>query len=96
MYENVWPPYMRHTWLVATVAVTTYEKNTRVRYIAGPPAGLRGPQPSQTIIVVKPSASDAKGAPVPVVLSDCRASVSSVRQRGFGPGHEMLLQWPWP
>ena len=43
----------------------------------------RGPQPSLTIILVKPSASDAKGAPVPIMWTDCRAFVSSVRQRGY-------------
>ena len=81
--------------LVATVARSRNEKNTRVRYIADPPVATRGPQSTQAIILVNPSASDAKVAPVPVVLSDCRASVLSVRQRGFGLGREMLLRWPW-
>ena len=66
-----------------------------VWYIMGPPAALRGTRPSQAIILVKPSASDAKGALVPVVLSDCRASVSSVRQRGFALLLELLLDGAW-
>ena len=85
----------RHTRLVATVARSRNEKNTRVRYIADPPAATRGPQPGQTIILVKSSASDAKAAPVSVVLSDCRASVSSVRQRGFALLLELLLDGAW-
>ena len=82
-------------WLVATVAASRNEKNTRVRYIADPPAATRGLQPSRTIALVKPSASATKGAPVPVVLSDCRASVSSVRQRGFALWLELLLDGAW-
>ena len=46
-----------------------------VRYIAGPPAALRGTRPSQASILVKRSASDAKVAPAPVVWTDCRTSV---------------------
>ena len=40
-------------------------KKYRVRYIAGPPVALRGTQPSQAIMLVKPSASEAKAAPDP-------------------------------
>ena len=59
------------------------EKHT-LRYIAGPPAALRGTQPSQAIMLVKPSASGAKAAPAPVMQTNCRASVFSGRQRGYG------------
>ena len=55
--------------LIATVARSRNEKNTRVRYIAGPPAATRGPQPSQVIILVKLSASDAKGDRAPDMWS---------------------------
>ena len=51
--------------LVATVAVTRTEKKYRVRYIAATPVALRGTQPSQAIMLVKPSASEAKAAPDP-------------------------------
>ena len=63
---------------------TGYEKKHTLRYIAGPPAALRGTQPSQAIMLVKPSASGAKAAPAPVMQTNCRASVFSGRQRGYG------------
>ena len=75
---------MALSWLVATVARSRNEKNTRVRYIAGPPAALRGTQPSQTIMLVKPSASGASAARAPDMCSDCRASISSAHARGDG------------
>ena len=50
-----------------------------VRYIARPPAALRGTRPSQALVLVKPSASDATAARAPDICSDCRASVSSAR-----------------
>ena len=42
-----------------------YRVYHRVRYIAGPPVALRGTQPSQAIMLVKSSASEAKAAPDP-------------------------------
>ena len=33
------------------------------------------------IMLVKPSASDAKGSPDPVVVSDCHVSISSAQAR---------------
>ena len=73
---------------------TGYEKKHTLRYIAGPPAALRGTQPSQAIMLVKPSASGAKAAPAPVMQTNCRASVFSGRQRGCALCRELLLQWP--
>ena len=43
----------------------TNGKKYRVRYIAATPVALRGTQPSQAIMLVKPSASQAKAAPDP-------------------------------
>ena len=80
-------------WLVATVAVTRNEENTRARYIAGPPAALRGTRPSQAIILVKSSASDAKGAPAPVMWTDCRASVLSIPHVLLALCALLLLLW---
>ena len=71
-------------WLVATVAVTRYEKNTRLRYIpyiAGTPAVLCGTQPSQAIILAKSSASDAMAAPAPDMWSDCMSPSSAAATR---------------
>ena len=70
--------------LVATAAASRYEKNTTVRYTTRPPVTLRGTQPSQAIMLVKPSASDASAARAPDMCSDCRASVSVGRARGDG------------
>ena len=84
---------MDFNWLVANVAASLNEKYTTVRYIAGPPAVLRGTQPSQAIILVKPSASDALAAPSPDLCSECRASVCS----GPARGDEVLRvhSWKW-
>ena len=73
--------------LVATVAESRYEKNTRLRYIpyiAGTPAVLCGTQPSQAIILAKSSASDAMAAPAPDMWSDCHASVSRALKTPYG------------
>ena len=50
---------------VATYGSDTNGKKYRVRYIAATPVALRGTQPSQTGMLVKPSASEAKAAPDP-------------------------------
>jgi len=44
------------------------EKNTRVRYIAGPPAARRGTQPSQDIVPVTPFIGLASRAPDTLAL----------------------------
>ena len=74
---------------------TGSEKKHTLRYIAGPPAALRGTQPSQAIMLVKPSASGAKAAPAPVMQTNCRASVFSARQRGYGVLRGVLLHRSW-
>ena len=66
-------------------------KKHTLRYIAGPPAALRGTQPSQAIMLVKPSASGAKAAPAPVMQTNCRASVFSARQQGCALVRSVLL-----
>ena len=53
-----------------------------VRYIAVTPVTHRDPRLSQPIMLVNPSAYDAKAAPAPDLWSDCRASVVSERLRG--------------
>ena len=59
----------------------------------GPPAALRGTQPSQAIMLAKLSASDAKGAPAPVMWTDCRASVLSVPHVLLALCALLLLLW---
>ena len=74
-----------------------FRGSRRVR-APSPAARTRGPQPSRDHHTRQAQRFCRQGrAPVPVVLSDCRASVSSVRQRDFGLGREMLLvlRWLW-
>lgn len=60
----------------------TKRKNTRVRYIAGPPADLRRTQPSQAIIPVTPSIGLVTSAPDRRVLHDNRWLSGHCRLRG--------------
>ena len=71
-----------HYRLVATAAVTRNEKNTRVRYIADPPAATRCMWLSRAIMPVTPSIGLVTSAPDGRVLHDNRWLSGHRRLRG--------------
>ena len=73
---------LRLIGLVVMAAVMRNEKNTRVRYIARPPAPTRGMWSSQAIVLVTPSIGLVTSAPDRRVLHDNRWLSGHRRLRG--------------